>query len=75
MRIARRLKEVDQVLDSIATQMDLAEFLSDLENVQTLDGLVGDIRDAVMEYQVCALKPLALVVSNSAPDLVAARSL
>ena len=36
---------------------------------------MGDIRDALMGYQVCTLKPLVLLTSNNAPDLVTARSL
>lgn len=43
MGIARKLKEVDQAMKPMATQMDLRVFLSNPENVQRLDVLVEDI--------------------------------
>ena len=49
----RKLKEVGLALHSITTQKDLAHFLSSSENAQELNSLVGDVRDALMEYQVC----------------------
>jgi hypothetical protein len=61
--IARKLKDVNQTLDSITTQNDLVQFLNNTENAQKLDGLVGDIHDALMCYQVCAPKPLVLITS------------
>jgi hypothetical protein len=61
--IARKLKDVNQTLDSITTQNDLVQFLNNTENAQILDGLVGDIYDALMGYQVCAPKPLMLITS------------
>jgi hypothetical protein len=69
------LKEVDQTLDSITARKDLAEFLNDTENAQKVNGLVADIHDAWMDYQVCFPKPLALIASDNAPDIITARSL
>jgi hypothetical protein len=60
--IARKLEEVDQTLDSIATQKDLVEFLNSPENVQKLNDLMADIRDALIDYQVCPPKPLDLLL-------------
>jgi hypothetical protein len=71
--IARKLKEISQILDSITNQGDLVQFFNNTENAQKLDSLVGDIRDALMGYQVCAPKPLLLITSNNAADLTAAR--
>ena len=44
---------------------DLTGFLSGPENAWKVNDLVEDIRRAWMDYQVCALKSLALVVSNN----------
>ena len=71
--IARKLKEVGRALDSITTRWDLARFLNKTENAQKLNGLVEDIRDALMAYQVCTSKPHVHITSNNAPELIAAR--
>jgi len=39
-------------MGSVATQEDLALFLGISKNAQKVNGLVEDIRDALMEYQV-----------------------
>jgi len=39
-------------MGSVATQEDLASFLGAPENAQKVNGLVEDIRDALMDYQV-----------------------
>jgi hypothetical protein len=65
--IARKLKDVNQTLDSITTQNDLVQFLDNTKNAQQLDGLVGDIHDALMGYQVCALKPLMFITPKQCP--------
>ena len=54
--IARNLKETGQAMRSMATHSDLMGFLSNPENAQKLNGLVEDIRYALMEYHVCAPK-------------------
>jgi len=48
----------------MATQKDIVRFLNNTENAQKLSDLVDDICEAVMEYQVCAPKGLALIASN-----------
>jgi hypothetical protein len=75
MGVARELKGVVKELDSITIKKDLAQFLSDTENAQKLNGLVRDIRDALIGYQVCTPKLLALVSSNNASDLIPTRYL
>ena len=51
-------------MDLITTQNELANFLKNPENAQELNGLVEDIRWALMDYQVYTLKQLALIISN-----------
>ena len=55
---------VGQAMDSITTQKDLTHFLMESENALKLNDLVEDIRDALMDYQVCTSKGLALITSN-----------
>jgi hypothetical protein len=75
MGFTRKLEEVGQALDSIVTQKDLTQFLNGTGNAQKLNKLVEDICDALMEYQVCTPKSLALIISDTTPDLLTARSL
>ena len=51
-------------MDSMTTQNNLGNFLKNPENAQELNGLVEDIRCALMDYWVCTLKPLALIASD-----------
>jgi len=62
-------------MDSMATQKDLALFLKNSENVQKLDGLVQDTRYALMDYQVCSPKRLALIIVDVRLDFVTTRYL
>ena len=64
MEASRKLKEIDQAMNSITTQEELAVFLEDPENAQRLNGLVEDIRYAFMDYQVCTPRVLALNTSD-----------
>ena len=66
MVIARKLKKVSQALDSIATRENLAQFLNGTENGWKVNDLVEDIHDALIIYQVCTPKLLAVIASNSA---------
>jgi len=47
------LKEIGQAIGSMAARNDLANFLENPENAQKLNGLVEDIRYALIDYQVC----------------------
>jgi len=51
-------------MGSVATREDLALFLGIPKNAQKINSLVEDIRDALMDYQVCPPKSLGLVVAN-----------
>jgi len=48
----------------MASQKNIAQFLSNADNAQRLSDLVDDINEAVMEYQVRSPKTLALIASN-----------
>ena len=47
----------------MATQKDIAQALNNAGNAQKLNDLVDDIREAVMDYQVCTPEDW-LFVSN-----------
>jgi len=68
--IVRKLGDVCQTLDPMTTQGDIAQFLSNTENAQELNDLVDDIREAVMDYQVCTSRGLTLRTSNVYTDLL-----
>ena len=56
MEITRKLEDIHQALDRMTTQNDIVQFLSNAENARKLNDLVDDIREAVMDYQVCPLE-------------------
>ena len=74
MRVTRKLQAVHQDLDLVAKQGNVEGFFRNLENADMFSGLVEDIRDAMMEYQVC-LGDASLAPLTFAPDFVAARYL
>jgi hypothetical protein len=47
------LQGVHQDLNLLAEQGNIEGFFRNIENADRLSGLVEDIRDAMMEYQVC----------------------
>jgi len=51
-------------MDSMATQKDLVHFFKHPENAHNVNGLVEDIRHALMDYQVRTLKTLTSIISN-----------
>jgi hypothetical protein len=50
--IIRILEDIDQDLSRLAEQGKLEGFFNNVENANKLGGLVEDIRDAMIEYQV-----------------------
>ena len=58
MVIARKLEEVHQDLTQLMGQCTAVEFLTNTENMQRINGLVEDIREVMMDYQVCMLNYL-----------------
>jgi len=73
--IARKLGDVHQDLVPLAEQGNIVGFLTSAENVQRINGLVEDIREALMDYQVCVLNYLPPPCSTLVLDLVATRYL
>ena len=53
MDICRKLEDVHQELAPLEEQGKVEGFFHNVENTSKLSGLVEDIRDAMMEYQVC----------------------
>jgi hypothetical protein len=60
VEIARKLEEVHQDLTWLTGQGTVMEFLANAENTQRVNGLVEDIREVMMEYQVCMSNYLPL---------------
>ena len=52
MGIARKLGDIHRDLTSLAEQGKVAGFLANTENARRINGLVEDIRDTMMDYQV-----------------------
>jgi len=53
MGMTRELDNIYQGLTLPAEQRDIMIFLANTENAQMVNSLVEDIREALMEYQVC----------------------
>ena len=70
----RKLQAAHQDLDLVVKQGNVEGFFRNLENADKLSGLVEDIRDAMVEYQV-RLDDALLAPLTFASDLVAARYL
>ena len=73
MAVSRELEEICRAMNSMTTEDDLADFLNNPENAQRLNGLVEDIRYALMDYQVCIPKHSLLSGLTSASDFAATR--
>lgn len=57
-------------MESMTNQNNLVDFLDDPGNAQWVNGLVEDIRYAMMDYQVCAFKVLLSSVLISVLDFI-----
>jgi len=75
MGIARKLGDVDEELALLAGQGKVVGFLANTENAQRINNLVEDIREVMMDYQVCASNTLFFPYLMNAVDLVATRYL
>jgi len=51
-------------MDSMTSQKDLSHFLNNPENAQNVNGLVEDVRYALIDYQVRTPKTLTRTISN-----------
>lgn len=56
MGIARKLEGVHQDLTLLSEQGKVMGSPPNIENWERIDDLIEDIREAIMEYQVCASK-------------------
>ena len=54
MEIGRKLEGVHQELILLGQQGKTKGFFNNMENAEKLGGLVEDVRDTMMDYQVCA---------------------
>ena len=64
MGFSRKLEEIGQAMDEMTSQKDLADFLKNPENAQKVNGLVEDVRDALVHYQVHTLNTFTRIISN-----------
>ena len=55
MEIVRKLEDICQNLTLLEGQGEVVELLTNTENAQRVNGLVEDIHEALMGYQVCIL--------------------
>jgi len=53
MVVVRKLEAVHQDLTQLAKQGKMAGFLTNTENMQRIGDLVGNIDEAIQDYQVC----------------------
>jgi hypothetical protein len=53
MEIVRKLRRILQELKPLEEQAKVEGFLNNVKNADKLGGLVEDIHDIVMDYQVC----------------------
>ena len=75
MGIPRKLQDVRRDLAPLEQQGKAAGFFNNFENAGTLGSLVEDIRDAMVEYQVCVLNHSSPSRLTFVLDLIATRSL
>ena len=52
MRIGRKLEDINRDLATLGEQGKTKGFFNNVENAEKLSGLVEDVRDAMMDYQV-----------------------
>ena len=64
MEMVRKLERIHKNLAQLAKQGTVEGFLKNVWNAERLGGLLEDVRDAMMEYQVCLAKPPLIVVSD-----------
>ena len=59
-----KLDKILKDLNPLAQRGAMTRFLTNAEDVDTLSDMVEDIRDAMMQYQVCPFAASALALSN-----------
>ena len=63
--IGRKLQNILQGLELLAKQGAVEGFLNNPKNTEKLSGLVGDIGDTVMDYQVCSLSEPVILMPDT----------
>ena len=63
--IGRKLQNILQGLQLLSKQGSAEGFLKNPKNADKLSGLVGDIGDAVMDYQVCSQSELIMLMPDT----------
>ena len=64
MRIGRKLEDVHQELVLLGEQGEAKGFFTNVKNAEKLWGLVEDVRDVLIDYQVCVSDNLSFSCSN-----------
>ena len=59
MRIGRKLEDIRQELTLLGEQGKTKGFFNNVENAEKLGGLVEDLRDVMLDYQVRAPNDLS----------------
>lgn len=72
MGIPRKLKDVRRGLTIPSEQGKLVGFLANADNAQRINGLVEDLRETLMDYQVCILNCSFSTASNPVSDFITA---
>ena len=60
--VARKLEDIHQDLAVLREQGKAEGFFNNVEHADKLSGLVEDVHDAIMDYQVCCVNPFAFFV-------------
>ena len=53
LRVGRKLEAIQRALATLGEQGKTKGFFNNVENADKLGGLVEDVRDVVVDYQVC----------------------
>jgi hypothetical protein len=75
MGVGRKLEDIHQDITQLAGQGAAVGFLTNTKNAQRINGLVEDIREAMMDYQVCISEDLILPCLTFTLDFTATRHL
>ena len=75
IRTIRKLENIHQALTPLAKQGNGMGFITNNENAQRIDGLVKDIHEAIMDYQVCMINCSPMLNLTVVLDFITARYL
>ena len=69
----RKLEDIQRDLVLLGEQGKAKGFFNNIQNADKLNGLVEDVRDTIMDYQVCCRNLFDSFVLKSSLDVVATR--